>query len=42
MSLHGEPIALGAPSTSDTLLLFWNPDCGYCRRIHEAIVVLAP
>lgn len=36
-AIDGEPIALGAPSTSDTLLLFWNPDCGYCRRIHEAL-----
>jgi thiol-disulfide isomerase/thioredoxin len=36
-AIDGETIALGAPSQWGTLLLFWNPDCGYCRRIHEAV-----
>jgi thiol-disulfide isomerase/thioredoxin len=38
-AIDGETIALGAPSAAATLLLFWNPDCGYCRRIHGALRV---
>ena len=30
--LQGEPVSLTDPD-SDTLLLFWNPGCGYCQSI---------
>jgi thiol-disulfide isomerase/thioredoxin len=31
--LEGNPLAIGAPAESDTLLLFWNPGCGYCAQL---------
>ena len=34
-SLEGEPVSLADLSGQDTLLLFWNPDCGYCRAMHD-------
>ena len=34
-SLEGEPVSLADLSGQDTLLLFWNPDCGYCRGMHD-------
>ena len=37
-SLDGEPAALASDSDVDTLVLFWNPDCGYCRAMHEDLL----
>ena len=34
-SLEGEPVSLADLSGHDTLLLFWNPDCDYCRGMHD-------
>jgi thiol-disulfide isomerase/thioredoxin len=31
--LEGRPVDLGALHGRRTLLLFWNPDCGYCQSI---------
>jgi thiol-disulfide isomerase/thioredoxin len=33
-SIGGEPATLTADTTVDTVVLFWNPDCGYCRALH--------
>jgi thiol-disulfide isomerase/thioredoxin len=40
---RGEPIALTVPDR-DTLLLFWNPGCGFCRSMSERVrsIALAP
>ena len=35
--LHGNAIRLSEFVTVPTVLLFWNPRCGFCRRILEAI-----
>ncbi len=32
-SLDGEPITLTTPGGRPTLVLFWNPNCGFCRRM---------
>jgi protein-disulfide isomerase len=37
-SLDGERVTLGEPSATGTLVLFWNPGCGYCRAIHEDVL----
>jgi thiol-disulfide isomerase/thioredoxin len=37
-SLAGETIALEALRGRDTLLLFWNPDCGFCRAMHDDLL----
>ncbi len=37
-SLEGEPVALASVFERDTLLLFWNPECGYCRSMHEDVL----
>lgn len=37
-SLEGEPVSLADLSGRDTLLLFWNPDCGYCRAMHDDLL----
>ncbi|MGZ4383993.1 MAG: TlpA family protein disulfide reductase [Gaiellaceae bacterium] len=37
-ALDGGPLALGELRGRDTLLLFWNPDCGFCRSMHEEIL----
>ena len=35
--LHGNAIRLSEFVTVPTVLLFWNPRCGFCRRILEAV-----
>jgi thiol-disulfide isomerase/thioredoxin len=37
-SLDGETVSLAELDDLDTLLLFWNPDCGYCRAMHEEVL----
>jgi thiol-disulfide isomerase/thioredoxin len=37
-SLDGEPVSLADFHGHDTLLLFWNPGCGYCRATHEDLL----
>jgi thiol-disulfide isomerase/thioredoxin len=37
-SLEGGPVALDSLRGSDTLLLFWNPSCGFCREMHEDLL----
>jgi peroxiredoxin len=37
-SLEGETVSLGSLRGRDTLLLFWNPSCGFCRAMHEDLV----
>ncbi len=34
-SLDGEPVSLASLRGRQTLLLFWNPDCGYCRSMRD-------
>jgi protein-disulfide isomerase len=31
--LEGEKVTLGKLSLGETLLLFWNPACGFCQRM---------
>jgi thiol-disulfide isomerase/thioredoxin len=37
-ALDGEVVKLGSPCDRDSLLLFWNPDCGFCRAMHEDLL----
>lgn len=37
-SLNGETVDLGEGADSGTLLLFWNPDCGFCRSMHDDLL----
>jgi methylamine dehydrogenase accessory protein MauD len=37
-SLDGETVALETLRGRDTLLLFWNPGCGFCRAMHEELL----
>lgn len=37
-SLEGEAVSLESLRGRDTLLLFWNPDCGYCRAMHDDVL----
>ena len=37
-SLDGEPLKTSTLHGRDTLYLFWNPECGYCRAMHEDIL----
>jgi thiol-disulfide isomerase/thioredoxin len=37
-SLAGEMIALEALRGRNTLLVFWNPDCGFCRAMHDDLL----
>lgn len=37
-SLTGETVSLASLRDRDTLLLFWNPDCGFCRSMHEDLL----
>jgi thiol-disulfide isomerase/thioredoxin len=37
-SLDGERVSLTRFRGKATLLLFWNPDCGYCRGMHEDLL----
>jgi thiol-disulfide isomerase/thioredoxin len=32
--LDGNPVGLSETFDGETVLLFWNPGCGYCRRMH--------
>jgi thiol-disulfide isomerase/thioredoxin/uncharacterized membrane protein YphA (DoxX/SURF4 family) len=34
--LSGEPLALSTPD-QDTLVLFWNPGCGFCQRMLDDV-----
>jgi thiol-disulfide isomerase/thioredoxin len=36
-ALDGERIRIADFRGTDTLLLFWNPDCGFCRAMHEQV-----
>ena len=36
-SLDGERVSLADLQGRDTLLLFWNPGCGFCRSMHEGL-----
>lgn len=35
-SLDGEPVSLSDP-VRDTLVVFWNPECGFCRSLHARL-----
>jgi len=37
-SLDGETVALEELRGRDTVLLFWNPGCGFCGEMHEELV----
>jgi thiol-disulfide isomerase/thioredoxin len=36
--LDGDRVSLSDPNGRDTLVLFWNPDCGFCRDMHEDLL----
>jgi thiol-disulfide isomerase/thioredoxin len=37
-SLDGERVALADLQGRSTMLLFWNPSCGFCRGMHEELL----
>jgi thiol-disulfide isomerase/thioredoxin len=37
-TLDGQDILLADAVGRDSLLLFWNPDCGFCRSLHEDLL----
>lgn len=37
-ALEGGRVTLADLEGHDTLLLFWNPDCGFCRSMHEELL----
>jgi thiol-disulfide isomerase/thioredoxin len=37
-SLDGATVGLDELKGRQTLLVFWNPGCGYCRAMHEELV----
>jgi thiol-disulfide isomerase/thioredoxin len=37
-SLDGDRVALADLRGRETLLLFWNPDCGFCRSMHDELL----
>jgi thiol-disulfide isomerase/thioredoxin len=37
-SLDGESLNVGDVRGQETLLLFWNPDCGHCRAMHDQLL----
>lgn len=37
-SLDGETVSLADLRGRDTLLLFWDPECGYCRGMHSDLL----
>jgi len=37
-ALDGAPVALADLRSRETLLLFWNPGCGFCRSMHEDLL----
>jgi thiol-disulfide isomerase/thioredoxin len=39
-SLTGETVLLSAFRGHDTMLLFWNPDCGFCQQMLEDLKAL--
>jgi thiol-disulfide isomerase/thioredoxin len=37
-SLKGEAVSLSSLRGDDALLLFWNPDCGFCQSMHDDLL----
>jgi thiol-disulfide isomerase/thioredoxin len=37
-TLDGADVALTDVVTRDSVLLFWNPGCGFCRSLHEDVL----
>jgi len=37
-ALGGDTVSLESLRGRDTLLLFWNPSCGFCRDLHEDVL----
>jgi hypothetical protein len=37
-SLEGETVSLTSLRGRDSVLLFWNPECGYCRAMRDDIL----
>ncbi len=37
-SLDGKRVSLTDLRGRDALLLFWNPDCGFCREMHDSVI----
>jgi thiol-disulfide isomerase/thioredoxin len=37
-SLDGKRVALEQLRGRDSVLLFWNPECGFCRSMHEDLL----
>jgi thiol-disulfide isomerase/thioredoxin len=37
-SLEGESVNLADLAGQETLLLFWSPDCGHCRAMHDQLL----
>jgi thiol-disulfide isomerase/thioredoxin len=37
-TLDGEPIAFTALAGQETLVLFWNPDCGFCNSMRDELL----
>ncbi|HEX6724336.1 MAG TPA: redoxin family protein [Gaiella sp.] len=37
-TLDGAPLSLAELRGRDTVLLFWNPDCGFCRSMHDNVL----
>ena len=37
-AVDGDHLSLAELRGRDTLLLFWNPDCGFCRAMHEDVL----
>ena len=37
-ALDGDRVKLADLQGRDTLLLFWNPDCGFCRSMHDDVL----
>ena len=38
LSPEGQPVPLTEFQGRDTLLLFWNPSCGYCQSMHDDLL----
>jgi thiol-disulfide isomerase/thioredoxin len=36
--LDGTEVSLADPIEGETVLLFWNPGCGFCRSLHEDVL----
>jgi peroxiredoxin len=37
-SLDGETVSLASLRGREAVLLFWNPECGFCRSMHDDLV----